>query len=76
MLSDFSMNKSLMAERREEWSEWFFTGAIYADIGSSPACTRPTSRAHRIRAVVSSARTRSSIRHRRLPTCAVDETTR
>jgi len=35
MLSDFSMNQSLMMEAtKQEWNpEWFFTGAIYADIG-------------------------------------------
>ena len=35
MLSDFSMNKALMdnATRQEWFPEWFFTGAIYADIG-------------------------------------------
>ena len=35
MLSDFSMNKALMDNAtRQEWHpEWFFTGAIYADIG-------------------------------------------
>jgi hypothetical protein len=35
MLSDFSMNKTLMTEAtKQEWfPEWFFTGAIYADIG-------------------------------------------
>src|SRR5262245_53316642 len=35
MLSDFSMNKALMTEAtKQEWfPEWFFTGAIYADIG-------------------------------------------
>jgi hypothetical protein len=35
MLSDFSMNKALMenATKQEWFPEWFFTGAIYADIG-------------------------------------------
>jgi hypothetical protein len=35
MLSDFSMNSALMKEAtKQEWfPEWFFTGAIYADIG-------------------------------------------
>jgi hypothetical protein len=35
MLSDFSMNQSLMKQATaQEWfPEWFFTGAIYADIG-------------------------------------------
>lgn len=35
MLSDFSMNKALMenATKQEWFPEWFYTGAIYADIG-------------------------------------------
>ena len=35
MLSDFSMNKALMdnATKQEWFPEWFFTGAVYADIG-------------------------------------------
>jgi hypothetical protein len=35
MLSDYSMNSALMKEAtKQEWfPEWFFTGAIYADIG-------------------------------------------
>ncbi|HXY94365.1 MAG TPA: hypothetical protein VEP49_17940 [Acidimicrobiia bacterium] len=35
MLSDFSMNSALMKEAtKQDWHpEWFFTGAIYADIG-------------------------------------------
>jgi hypothetical protein len=35
MLSDFSMNSALMAEAtKQEWfPEWFFTGAVYSDIG-------------------------------------------
>ena len=35
MLSDFSMNKALMTQAtKQEWfPEWFFTGAVYADIG-------------------------------------------
>ena len=35
MLSDFSMNKALMdnATKQEWYPEWFFTGAVYADIG-------------------------------------------
>jgi hypothetical protein len=35
MLSDFSMNQNLMKEAtKQEWfPEWFFTGAVYADIG-------------------------------------------
>jgi hypothetical protein len=35
MLSDFSMNSALMKEAtKQEWyPEWFFTGAVYSDIG-------------------------------------------
>jgi hypothetical protein len=35
MLSDFSMNAAMMRQAtKQEWfPEWFFTGAIYADIG-------------------------------------------
>ena len=36
MLGDFSMNKALMDNAtKQEWNpEWFFTGAVYADIGT------------------------------------------
>ena len=54
MLSDFSMNKALMdnATKQEWFPEWFFTGAIYADIGIlSRAYPTEQSRA-RVRPVV------------------------
>ena len=36
MLGDFSMNKALMdnATKQQWYPEWFFTGAVYADIGT------------------------------------------
>ena len=70
MLGDFSMNKALMDNAtKQEWNpEWFFTGAVYADIGTWRASTRRSSRSTRSGSR-SSRRSPSPIRRRRRPRC-------
>lgn len=48
LLSDFSMNKTMMesATKQEYYPEWFFTGAIYADIGLLARNYPPEQSAH------------------------------
>jgi len=73
---DFSMNKSLMAEAtKQEWfPEWFFTGAIYGDIGILSRPYPADQSAHASRAVVPQPVHGAPIRHRRLPTCLSTKT--
>ena len=71
MLSDFSMNKALMdnATKQEWFPEWFFTGAIYADIGILARAYPTEQSAARVRALVPHARSPSSTRRRRRRSC-------
>ena len=54
MLGDFSMNKALMDNAtKQEWNpEWFFTGAVYADIGTLARALPAGAVPARVRALV------------------------